>query len=95
MLESRGRRVLRARQWFEEARRHPFPRDREAEISDASKQAVDADATDAVNVGFWDAVFPKPGGGAYDVVPRLVGNPVHSPLGSPCERCSRGSGPSA
>jgi nitronate monooxygenase/enoyl-[acyl-carrier protein] reductase II len=45
----------------------------EAAVSDAWKQAiVDAKSEDAVKVDVWDDIFPKPGGGAFDVVPRAL-----------------------
>ncbi|MEX0991432.1 MAG: nitronate monooxygenase [Actinomycetota bacterium] len=45
----------------------------ESSISPAWKQAlVEARPEDAVKAEVWDAVFPKPGGGAFDVVPRSL-----------------------
>lgn len=45
----------------------------EASVSPAWKQAiVEAGADDAVKAEVWDAIFPKPGGGAFDVVPRSL-----------------------
>ena len=45
----------------------------EASVSDAWKQAiVNARSEDAVKVDVWDDIFPKPGGGAFDVVPRAL-----------------------
>jgi nitronate monooxygenase/enoyl-[acyl-carrier protein] reductase II len=48
----------------------------EASISDAWKRSiVDARADDAVKVDVWDAIFAKPGNGAFDVVPRSLRTP--------------------
>jgi enoyl-[acyl-carrier protein] reductase II len=45
----------------------------EAAIDDEWKQAIlDARSTDAVKVPLWDEIFPKPGAGAFDVVPRAL-----------------------
>jgi enoyl-[acyl-carrier protein] reductase II len=45
----------------------------EAAVSDAWKQAiVNARSEDAVKVDVWDDIFPKPAGGAFDVVPRAL-----------------------
>jgi nitronate monooxygenase/enoyl-[acyl-carrier protein] reductase II len=49
---------------------------READISEEWKRAiVAAAATDAIKVPAWDAVFPKPTDGAFDVVPRSLPSP--------------------
>jgi nitronate monooxygenase/enoyl-[acyl-carrier protein] reductase II len=45
----------------------------EASISDAWKRSiVTAQSEDAVKAEVWDAIFPKPGGGAFDVLPRAL-----------------------
>lgn len=45
----------------------------EASISDGWKQAIlDAKSEDAVKADIWDDIFPKPSGGAFDVVPRAL-----------------------
>ncbi len=45
----------------------------EATVSDTWKRAiVAADAQDAVKAPIWDEIFPKPGEGAFDVVPRSL-----------------------
>lgn len=45
----------------------------EATVSNQWKRAiVAADAEDAVKAEIWDKIFPKPGGGAFDVVPRSL-----------------------
>lgn len=46
----------------------------EASVSAAWKRAiVEAHAEDAIKADLWDAIFPKPGGAAYDTVPRTLG----------------------
>jgi len=48
----------------------------EASISDAWKRSIiDARADDAVKADVWDAIFAKPGNGAFDVVPRSLRTP--------------------
>jgi len=45
----------------------------ESSIREAWKRAiVEARAEDAVKVGVWDSIFPKPGEGAFDVIPRAL-----------------------
>jgi enoyl-[acyl-carrier protein] reductase II len=45
----------------------------EATVSDDWKRAIiAADAEDAVKAEIWDEIFPKPGEGAFDVVPRSL-----------------------
>ena len=45
----------------------------EASIDDAWKRALlDARPEDAMKAEVWDAIFPKPAGGAFDVVPRSL-----------------------
>jgi nitronate monooxygenase/enoyl-[acyl-carrier protein] reductase II len=45
----------------------------EATVSNEWKRAiVAAEAEDAVKAEIWDKIFPKPGGGAFDVVPRSL-----------------------
>jgi enoyl-[acyl-carrier protein] reductase II len=45
----------------------------EATIAQEWKQAIlDAQSEDAVKTALWDDLFPKPGGGAFDVVPRAL-----------------------
>lgn len=45
----------------------------EASIGERWKQAIlDAKSQDAVKVDLWDEIFPKPAGGAFDVVPRAL-----------------------
>ena len=45
----------------------------EASVSEQWKRAIlDAESEDAVKVDVWDDIFPKPGGGAFDVVPRAL-----------------------
>lgn len=45
----------------------------EASVSEKWKRAIlDAESEDAVKVDVWDDIFPKPGGGAFDVVPRAL-----------------------
>lgn len=48
----------------------------EAAVSEAWKQAIlTAESQDAVKVDVWDDIFPKPAGGAFDVVPRALRTP--------------------
>jgi len=48
----------------------------EASIGELWKQAIlDAKSQDAVKVDLWDEIFPKPAGGAFDVVPRALRTP--------------------
>jgi nitronate monooxygenase/enoyl-[acyl-carrier protein] reductase II len=50
----------------------------EASISIGWKRAIlDARAEDAVKADIWDDIFPKPSGGAFDVVPRA---PPHASM---------------
>jgi enoyl-[acyl-carrier protein] reductase II len=44
----------------------------EAAVSDAWQAIVNAKSEDAVKVDVWDDIFAKPGGGAFDVVPRAL-----------------------
>jgi enoyl-[acyl-carrier protein] reductase II len=45
----------------------------EASIGDSWKHGiVEATSTDAVKAEVWDEIFPKPGAGAFDVVPRAL-----------------------
>jgi enoyl-[acyl-carrier protein] reductase II len=45
----------------------------EASIGDAWKKGiVEAASVDAVKAEVWDEIFPKPGAGAFDVVPRAL-----------------------
>jgi enoyl-[acyl-carrier protein] reductase II len=45
----------------------------EASIGDPWKEVVvGATSLDAVKADVWDDIFPKPGGGAFDVVPRAL-----------------------
>jgi enoyl-[acyl-carrier protein] reductase II len=45
----------------------------EASVAEPWKKAiVDAQSEDAVKVAVWDDIFPKPGGAAFDVVPRAL-----------------------
>lgn len=47
----------------------------EASVGEAWKKAILASRSqDALKVEVWDRIFPKPGGGAFDVVPRAVGS---------------------
>ena len=48
----------------------------EASIAESWKRAIlDAQSQDAVKADVWDDIFPKPGGGAFDVVPRSLRTP--------------------
>ena len=48
----------------------------EASVSDEWKRAIlAAGSQGAVNVDVWDDIFGKPGGGAFDVVPRALETP--------------------
>ena len=48
----------------------------EASVGQDWKKAIlAAQSQDAVKVDVWDRIFPKPGGGAFDVVPRALGSP--------------------
>ncbi len=45
----------------------------EASVSDGWKRAIlDAKSEDAVKADIWDDIFPKPSGGAFEVVPRAL-----------------------
>jgi nitronate monooxygenase/enoyl-[acyl-carrier protein] reductase II len=47
----------------------------EAVVAEEWKKAIlAAQSQDAVKVHVWDRIFPKPGGGAFDVVPRALGS---------------------
>lgn len=46
----------------------------EASVAEEWKTAIlAAQSQDAIKVDLWDRIFPKPGGGAFDVVPRALG----------------------
>ncbi len=46
----------------------------EASVAEGWKKAIlAAQSQDAIKVDLWDRIFPKPGGGAFDVVPRALG----------------------
>lgn len=48
----------------------------EASIAQSWKQSIlDAQSQDAVKADVWDVIFPKPAGGAFDVVPRSLRTP--------------------
>jgi len=48
----------------------------EASIAESWKRAIlDAQSQDAVKADVWDDIFPKPGGGAFDVIPRSLRTP--------------------